>query len=110
MRTPLMNNSDTHWWTYTVPTAGSYSIRLGELPSAYRLAVYYPGGSTATSSSGTADRVRTLTLAAGTRIDIAVTVGQGTAVPDRAYALSVTPPTSAAGSSWFARLALAVSG
>ena len=92
-RTPLANAADTHWWTFTAPRTGSYEIRLGELPSAYRLAIYYPGGSISTATSGTEDRVRTLALSAGTRVDIAVSVGFGAAVPARAYRLGVTPPT-----------------
>ena len=39
------------------------------------------------------DRVRTLSLPAGARVDIAVSVGFGAAVPARAYRLGVTPPT-----------------
>ena len=92
-RTALANAGDTHWWTFTAPRTGSYEIRLGELPSAYRLAIYYPGGSISTATSGTEDRVRTLSLSAGARVDIAVSVGFGAAVPSRAYRLGVTPPT-----------------
>jgi hypothetical protein len=102
-RTALAGAADTHWWTFTAPTAGTYEVRLGDLPSAYRLAVSHPGGSTSTGSSSTQDRVRTMQLAAGARVHIAISVGYGTPTPDRAYRLSVTPPAVAAGSTWFAR-------
>ena len=104
-RTPLANAADVHWWTFNAPAAGSYEIRLGELPSAYRLAIYHPGGSTSTVTSGTQDRVRTVQLAAGARVDIAVSLGNGTAVPDRAYRLGVTPPAGAS-ATWFGRTVL----
>ena len=102
-RAPLANAADTHWWTFTAPRAGTYAVRLGELPSAYRLAIFYPGGSSSTSGSGTQDRVQNVQLTAGARMDIAISVGNGKAAPDRAYRVSVTPPATSATSTWFAR-------
>jgi hypothetical protein len=75
---------------------------LGELPRAYRLTVHHPGGSTSTTNSSTSDRVRTITLAAGARVDIAISATDAGVDPTRAYRLSVTPPAT---SSVFAALA-----
>jgi hypothetical protein len=74
--------------------AGTYEVRLGELPRAYRLTVYYPGGSTSTSNSSTSERVRTITLAAGARVDIAISATDAGVDPTRAYRIGVTAPAT----------------
>ena len=94
-RAPLVSETDTHWWTFTARTSGTYEVRLGDLPQAYRLTVHYPGGSSSSASSSTADRVRTVTLAAGARLDIAISSAYGGFDPARAYRLAITPPASA---------------
>jgi len=83
--------------------AGTYAVSLGDLPAAYRLSIYYPGGSRSTVNSGTADRNLTVNLAAGARVDIAVGIGYGTPVPTRAYRLGVTAPSASdSTTSWLA--------
>jgi hypothetical protein len=70
-------------------------VRLSDLPRAYRLTIHHPGGSSSTASSSTTDRVRTITLAAGTRVDVAISPAFGGVDPARAYRLTITPPASA---------------
>jgi hypothetical protein len=101
-RAPLAAATDTHWWSFTAGAAGTYEVRLGDLPRAYRLTVHYPGGSTSTTNSSTSDRVRTITLAAGARVDIAISATDAGVDPTRAYRIGVRAPAT---SSAFAVLA-----
>ena len=73
----MRSDADTQWWSFTAAADGQYEVRLGTLPRNYGLAVYHPGGSSSTTNSGTSDRVRTITLKAGQKVTINVSVGTG---------------------------------
>jgi outer membrane biosynthesis protein TonB len=91
----MRSTTDKQWWTLTAKAAGSYSVRLHNLPSPYALAVYTSGGSSSTSNSNLNDRVFTRTLAKGARLDILVEVRNGNASTTAPYSLTVTAPASA---------------
>ena len=73
----MRSATDQQWWSFTVTADGTYAVRLSELTRNYGLSVYFPSGSSMTTSSGISDRVRKLTLRAGDRVTIKVDVGSG---------------------------------
>lgn len=85
----MRSATDVHWWHLMAPTDGTYTVVLSDLPGNYGLAVLSPSGSSSTTNSGTNDRVRAVTLKAGQRLDIAVSVGSGGYSVDQPYRLSV---------------------
>ncbi len=85
----MRSATDVHWWHLVAPADGTYSVILSDLPRNYGLAVMYPSGNASTTNSGTNDRVRTVSLKAGQRLDIAVSVGSGGYSTDQPYRLSV---------------------
>jgi hypothetical protein len=86
----MRSATDEQWWSFTAPAEGNYEVRLSGLPRNYGLAAYYPGGSSSTTSSGTGDRVRNVTLRPGQKLTIRVNVGSGGFSATDPYRVSVT--------------------
>ncbi|HAN72573.1 MAG TPA: hypothetical protein DCQ36_13425, partial [Actinobacteria bacterium] len=91
----MRSATDQQWWTFTASSAGQYSIRLHDLPSAYGLGIHHAGGSSSSASSTLTDRVLTRVLSAGQRLDISVSVRNGQHSATLPYSLTVTPPVGA---------------
>lgn len=85
----MRNTGDAQWWSFTAPAAGTYTVRLSDLPAAYRLSAYYPGGGRSTYSSSLSDRVITRTLSAGQRIVVSVAAVNANGNVNDPYRLSV---------------------
>lgn len=86
---------DVQWWFVIAPTSGTYTVRLSDLPAAYRLSAFYPGGSQSTYSTSLRDRVLTRTLSAGQRIVISVAAVNDNGNMNNPYRLSVTGESTA---------------
>lgn len=85
----MRSGTDVQWWSFTAAADGTYAITLSDLPNNYSLGATYPGGSFNTSSSGNGDRVRTVTLRSGDRVNIKVGVGSGGYSESSPYRISV---------------------
>ena len=92
VRSVMRSQTDVQYWGFTAPAAGTYTIRLSDQAVPYKLAYWAPGTSGSTYSSSTADRVKTLTLAAGAQVQLAVSVINGRVSLTEPYTLTVTMP------------------
>jgi hypothetical protein len=96
----MRTGEDVQWWRFTAPTAGTYTVRLADLPAAYRLTAFYPGGSRSVFTSALSDRVITRTLTAGQQITISVAAEGGNGNLSEAYRLSVKDESTASAASF----------
>ena len=88
----MRQSDDVQWWYLTAPVSGTYTVRLSDLPAAYRLAIFHPSGSRSVWSSNLNDRVITQDLVAGQRITVSVEARNSNGDLSNPYRLSVTTP------------------